>query len=121
MTTKKHQPPTAATTTERKRERLLGQLPDLGHILRGSLVTRYRRCGRTNCHCASDGDPGHGPAYYLMVTIAPGKTAQVYVPKEQKDEVEAWLANFQRARQKLDEISTLNRTLLKQGRLFEGG
>ena len=50
------------------RERLLGQLPDLRQVLRGSLVTRYRRCGRRNCHCANEGDPGHGPAYYLMVT-----------------------------------------------------
>ena len=106
---------------QRKRDRLLDQLPDLRHILRGSLVTRYRRCGQPTCRCARDDDARHGPAYYLMVTVAPGKTAQVYVPKEHKDEVEAWLENFQRVRRKLDEISTFNRTLLKQGRLFQGG
>jgi hypothetical protein len=56
-----------------------------------------------------------------MVTIAPGKTAQVYVPKEQKQEVEAWIKNFRRAREILERISTTNRKLLRQGKLFKGG
>ena len=54
------------------------------------LVTRFRRCGQARCRCAGQDDPGHGPAYYLMVTVAPGKTVQVYVPKEHKKLVEAW-------------------------------
>lgn len=102
-------------------KRLLRQLPDLRQVLRGSLVTRYRRCGRNNCHCAIEGDPGHGPAYYLMVTVAPGRTLQVYVPKEHKTAVEGWIKNFQVTREKLERISTLNRELLKRGKLFEGG
>jgi len=102
-------------------KRVLGQLPDLRQILRGSLVTRYRRCGRSNCHCARKGDPGHGPAYYLMVTVAAGQTLQVYVPKEHKTAVESWIKNFQVARDKLERISTLNRELLRRGKLFEGG
>jgi hypothetical protein len=112
---------TAPPAPNQKRERLLAQLPDLRQILRGSLVTRYRRCGRPSCHCARENDHGHGPAYYLMVSVAPGKTVQVYVPKQHKQEVESWLKNFQHARQKLEQISTLNRTLLKQGKLFRGG
>lgn len=56
-----------------------------------------------------------------MVTVAPGKTVQVYVPKEHRKVVAAWLANFQRARRTLEDISTFNRSLLKQGRLFKGG
>jgi len=92
----------------------------LEKVLRGSLVTRYRRCGRGNCHCASKGDPGHGPAYYLMVTLAPGETVQIYVPKEQKQEVEAWIDNFRRVRESLEKVSSINRELLRQGKLFEG-
>jgi len=103
------------------RERLLARLPDLREILRGSLVTRYRRCGREGCHCAVEGDPGHGPAYYLMVTVGAGKTLQIYVPKEHKAEVESWVKNFQRVRQTLEGISTVNRDLLKEGKLFTRG
>lgn len=102
------------------RERLLAKLPDLRQILRGSLVTRYRRCGRASCHCAAKGEPGHGPAYYLMVTVAPGQTLQIYVPREHKTVVEEWIKNFRLAREKLEQISTLNRELLKRGELFGG-
>ena len=102
------------------RQRLLSRLPDLRQVLRGSLVTRYRRCGRANCHCTEESDPGHGPAFYLMVRVAPGRTLQVYVPKEHKTAVEAWIGNFQAVREKLERISTLNRELLQRGELFEG-
>lgn len=105
----------------RSKERLLGQLPDLREVLRGSLVTRYRRCGVKTCHCAAEEDPGHGPAYYLMVTVGPGNTLQVYVPGEHKEQVENWIENFQRVRQRLEDVSTLNRELLRQGKLFQGG
>lgn len=102
----------------RRRERLVRTLPDLHTILRGSLVERYRRCGRANCHCARRGDPGHGPAYYLMVTVGPGQTVQVYVARHQKEQVERWIENFRLARETLEEISNVNRRLLKEGTLF---
>lgn len=56
-----------------------------------------------------------------MVTVGPGNTLQIYVPKEHKEEVEIWIENFQRVRQTLEDISTLNRDLLRQGKLFQGG
>ncbi len=94
---------------------LLQDLPHLGQILRGSLVTRYRRCGKANCHCAGKDDPGHGPSYYLVVTTAPRKTVQVYVSKEQKEKVEQSLQNFNRVREILEEVSNINRAILKRG------
>lgn len=109
------------TLSVEQRALLLEDLPDLREILRGSLVTRFRRCGKRGCHCAQEGDPGHGPAYYLMVTVRRGKTVQVYVPKDRKEQVERFIANFAQARQRLEEISALNRELLREGRLFEEG
>ena len=114
--TKKVQSKTALA----RRERLLRDLPELREILRGSLVTRYRRCGKPRCHCAAEDDPGHGPAYYLVVTLGPGETVQVYVPKDRKDQVERSIASFRLARQRLEEISSINRQLLRQGSLFKG-
>lgn len=101
--------------------RILGKLPDLQQVLRGSLVTRYRSCGKAGCHCARDGDPGHGPAYYLMVSVAPGKTISVYVPARHVEQVEGYLQNFRRARETLDAVSNENRARLKKGTLFKGG
>lgn len=105
----------------KKRERLMKGLPDLTKVLRGSLVTRYRRCGVKTCHCAEEGDPGHGPAYYLMVTVGTGNTLQVYVPEAHKEQVESWIENFRQVRQTLEDLSTLNRELLRQRQLFQGG
>ena len=46
---------------EAQRERLKQQLSGLGDLRPGSLVERYRKCGKPNCHCAQPGEPGHGP------------------------------------------------------------
>src|SRR5687767_2097477 len=111
--------PAGVVRTERRRARLLAALPDLEQILRGSLVTRYRKCGRANCHCADPRDRGHGPAYYLIVTTGPGQTLQIYVPRRHRRAIETWIRNFQRTRQTLEAISALNRTLLRAGQLFD--
>ena len=105
----------------RRREQAARRLPDPRQILRGTLVERYRKCGRASCHCARQGDQGHGPAYYLMVTVRSGKTETIYIPKERRRAVEAWVRNFQSMRERMEEISSLNRDLLKIGALFEEG
>ncbi len=110
-----------AARAKRTVDRLLRQLPDLDRILRGTLVERWRRCGRPTCRCARKGERGHGPAYYLMITVASRKTMLVYVPPQHKEKVQAWVDNFRRTRETLEEISTLNRELLRQGDLFGGG
>ncbi len=114
----KRKGPTAATL-RRKRDNLIGQLPNFHEILRGSLVQRYRRCGQPNCRCNQPGDPGHGPSWYLMVTVERGKTVRVYVPEDKKVQVQKRIDNFRSLREKIEKISTLNRELLKGGRLFE--
>lgn len=38
------------------------RLPD--DLLPGCLTQTHRRCGRPNCHCASEQDPGH-PIWFL--------------------------------------------------------
>ena len=61
-----------AAALRKRRNALLRQLPPLQAILRGSLIERYKRCGKPGCKCA-DG-PGHGPKYYLSVSY-PGLAA----------------------------------------------
>ena len=64
----------------KRRGALVRQLPPLKSILRGSLIERYKRCGKPGCKCA-DG-PGHGPKYYLSVSY-PGQRPQMdYVPQD---------------------------------------
>ena len=51
-----------------RRDALLGELAAIGEFRPGSLQSRYRRCGKPTCHCASHDDPGHGPKWVLTRT-----------------------------------------------------
>src|SRR5213594_5196488 len=96
----------------RRRQALLRQLPPLKAILRGSLIERYKRCGKPGCKCA-DG-PGHGPKYYLSVSY-PGLRPQMdYVPQESHAQIDELVANYHRAREILEAISEINRELLRR-------
>ena len=93
----------------KRRQALLRQLPPLKAVLRGSLIERYKRCGKPGCKCA-DG-PGHGPKYYLSVSF-PGLRPQMdYVPQESYAQASEFLANYHHARQILEEICEINREL----------
>lgn len=35
----------------------------------GSLVARYRKCGKPTCHCTRESDPGHGPSWPLTRAV----------------------------------------------------
>jgi hypothetical protein len=96
----------------KQRNTLVRQLPPLRSILRGSLVERYKPCGKPGCKCAED--RGHGPKYYLSVSY-PGQRPQMdYVPQESTGLTREFLANYQRAREILEQICEINRELLRR-------
>ena len=104
-----NEPPAAL---RKRRRALVRQLPPLQSILRGSLIERYKRCGKSGCKCA-DG-PGHGPKYYLSVSY-PGLRPQMdYVPQELYAPTAEFLANYHRTREILEAICEINRELLRR-------
>ncbi len=108
----------SAASLMRKRARLLARLPDLERLLRGSLVERYKKCGKPGCHCVESA--GHGPAYYLSVTLGTGTTRSYYVSKKQKKRILRYLGNHRKLRELTEEITRINRELLEQGELDDG-
>ena len=62
-----------------QREQLKAALVKLGDMRPGSLVPRFRKCGKPTCHCAQKGSKGHGPSYSLTHSIA-GKTVTRIIP-----------------------------------------
>lgn len=96
----------------RRRRRLLTQLPPLESLLRGSLIERYKPCGKPGCKCLKG--PGHGPKYYLSVSQSGGRPQMDYVPLAYSDQVHEWLSNYRRVRQILEEICQINRELLRR-------
>jgi hypothetical protein len=101
-----------ASALRKRRNALVRHLPPLRSILRGSLIERYKRCGKPGCKCAEG--QGHGPKYYLSVSY-PGQRPQMdYVPQESAGQAGEFLANFQRVREILEQICEINRELLRR-------
>jgi len=94
-----------------QRERLIGKLPSLSEVIRGSLIERRLRCGKAHCHCA-EGEGHH--VWYLTVTFAGGRTEQVTVPEIWVPTVRGWLRNYERWWEILEEVSAINRELLRK-------
>jgi hypothetical protein len=86
-------------------------LGKIDEVLRASLLERMTQCNKPGCKCMKG--KKHGPAYYLTVSYAKGKTRQAYVPKDRKKVAEAWIANYRRVREALEEISRINLELLR--------
>lgn len=98
--------------TARARQRAIARdLPAPNEILRASLITRYTTCGKPGCKCMRG--EKHGPSYTASVTVAPGKTRQVYVRKDDVETVKAWIENYDRLWRGLVEISDINFELLR--------
>lgn len=105
-------PDTSAAELRRRRRKLIREMPALDRILRGSLIERFKRCGRPGCHCADS--RGHGPKLYLSVSVSGERPQMDYVPNDRGEEVRGMVDNFNRAREILNEICAINTELLRR-------
>jgi len=101
-----------------RRHRLLAKLPPLDEVLRGSLVERSVRCGKPGCRCASG---ALHTAVYLSVTHRGGRTEQISVPRELVSTVRTGIAVYVRWWEILEQVSKVNRELLRHRRAHGGG
>jgi hypothetical protein len=67
------------TALQLQRDQLKSQVSQIGEMRPGSLVARFRKCGKPSCHCANKGSQGHGPSYSLTRPVA-GKTVTRIIP-----------------------------------------
>ena len=109
-----------STLALRHRKRfLLSQLKILPDSLRASLVERFSRCGKANCHCHHGGDP-HGPFYYLTQCLAAGKMNK-FLLKSPAQQQAARLAieHYRQLQAQLEELSQINAELLRRQESLE--
>jgi hypothetical protein len=78
-------------------------------MLRGTLTTFRRRCGKPSCRCAS-GEPHEGPA--LMYRAA-GRTKIVTLSEAETAEVAAALDRYEQARAELEAAADAGITALR--------
>jgi hypothetical protein len=98
-----------------RRRRLARGLPDLEAVLRGSVVSQGRRCGKQGCRCTRG--ELHGPYVYLSLGRGLGDTRLVYVPSSLADEVRRRVGLTDAAEGALGEISAINLELLRRREL----
>ena len=82
---------------ERQQAELKAQLSSVRDMRRGSLVARYRNCGKASCCCAAAQHPGHGPSLSLTWQEE-GKTRTKIIPVEAAERTKAQIAEFRRFR-----------------------
>lgn len=104
-----------STLALRQRKRwLLSQFQMAPDSLRASLVERFSRCGKANCHCHRDG-PKHGPFYFLTQCLAVGKINKFLLKTPaQRQAAQAGIAHFRRLQELLEELSQINAELLRR-------
>jgi len=76
---------------------LRAEIAHVGAMRPGSLVARYRRCGKPGCHCARPGAVGHGPSWSLTHAVA-GKTVTRVIPADAVATTQQHLAEYRRFR-----------------------
>lgn len=91
------------------RSRLTKLLTSGQGLLRGTLSTRERTCGKPTCKCYR-GDK-HS-SLYLVVSVD-GKYQQICVPRKRETEVRNWVAQYQRTQELIEEISQIYLDSLK--------
>lgn len=96
---------------EERLDEIRREIGGLGDLRPGSLVERYRRCGKAGCHCMREGGRGHGPAWSLTRSLG-GRTVTRLVPAGPAvDLTRAHLAEYRRLRRLLAEFLELSEKL----------
>jgi hypothetical protein len=100
--------PQSLDRLETRRSELLRSIGDLNDMRPGSIVGAVFRCGKPNCHCAREDDPGHGPNMRLTYKSG-GKTVTEALPtlaavRKAEHEI-AEFRNYQKLGHELVEVS----------------
>ena len=96
-----------------QRQRAVHKLPPIEEILRGSILERSVRCGQPTCRCASG---ERHAATVLTVSFPGGRTEQMSLPATVARTVRGWVANYQRWGEIIEQVSAINRELLRAQR-----
>lgn len=100
--------PLDLNTLRLQRDQLQAQLAQIGDMRPGSLVPRFRKCGKPACHCAKKGSMGHGPSYSLTHPIS-GKTVTRIIPAGAAvDRTRAQLEEYHRFRRLVQQFTTVS-------------
>lgn len=110
--TEAHMPSPSKRAQEllKQRDELKAKVVQVGDFRPGSLVERYRRCGKPGCHCAQKGEVGHGPSWSLTREVG-GKTVTRMIPPAAVESTRRQIAEHRRFRGLVRELVETNEQL----------
>jgi len=97
----------APTDLPQRYQQLKDDLARLGYFRRGTLLKRFMICGKPACACKSSPPRLHGPYYQWTRTIA-GKTATVFLTRQQADILAGWIAEGRKLNRILAQMERLS-------------
>ena len=106
---------TSTLALHQRKAQLLRSFELAPHLLHASLVERFLKCGKANCHCHTGG-PKHGPFFYLNRCFAKGQMQSLLLKSpDQIDQARQSVAAYAQVQRLLDQISQINHELLRRG------
>ena len=92
-----------------RRNRLGRQLPRSAKLIKGTLVTLARVCGKPNCRC----NQGHKHKSLYLSKSHKGKTQMTYIPPDCEKEVREYIDRYKKWISVVNQLSQLNIDILK--------
>ncbi|MCY3777440.1 MAG: hypothetical protein OXH11_15820 [Candidatus Aminicenantes bacterium] len=89
---------------EQRRRQIKRAIVELGDLRPGSLVARYRRCGKQYCHCAQPGARGHGPCYSLTRRVNRKTVTRIIPAGPAVERTQEQIAEYRRLRSLVKEL-----------------
>jgi len=100
-------------TLEADRSKLRQKFLTLGDLRPGSVTAVVRRCGRSNCHCAKDDDPGHDPQFRLTRRVAGMTITETFATPAGLRKAQQEVAEFHRLQGLTVELVEVNEQICK--------
>ena len=94
----------------RQRDARLKELRQIGPFIAGSMVRIAHTCGNPNCKCTR----GQKHENYYLTCKVKQKTQTRYISVDLEDEVRRWTTEYKRVKRLINEISQLQRNIIKQ-------
>ena len=86
---------------------LKSKIIELDYVLLGTLLKRYKQCGKINCKCMKDNKHWHGP-YYIWTRKEKGKTITKTLNKTQAQFVLKAFKNMMKLNKIVDKMKELS-------------
>ena len=94
----------ALALLERQKADVLQEIAGLGDLRRGSITTTSGKCGKPTCHCATPGDPGHGPNHRLTRKVKGKTLTETFSSPSALRKAEREVAEFHRFQDLCEEV-----------------